>query len=168
MSDDEDRPPTEQLRPLSNAPNPTSVGLSSSVLMPGSMSDRKPYQIKFASRDEEVRYLKELHANCHTYDGNSDDLLTWLDATNSYLTTAVYPEMDHPFIMRHLLTGDALNYYLAHEDLILNFCDLRKLFLHKQNALAPLRALSTLASVPTKGEKADFGILQSEKSVENL
>ena len=60
-----------------------------------------------------------------------------------------YPEADHPFIIRHLLIDDALDYYLAHEDIIFNFCDLRKLSLHKNNALAPLRTLWSLDSIAT-------------------
>ncbi|CAF4974147.1 unnamed protein product, partial [Rotaria socialis] len=47
------------------------------------------------------------------------------------------------------LTDDALDYYLAHEDMIFNFYDLRKLLLHKQNVLAPLRTLPALDSIAT-------------------
>ena len=60
-----------------------------------------------------------------------------------------YPEADHPFIIRHLLIDDALDYYLAHEDIIFNFCNLRKLSWHKNNALAPLRTLWSLDSIAT-------------------
>ncbi|CAF1499274.1 unnamed protein product, partial [Rotaria sordida] len=60
-----------------------------------------------------------------------------------------YPETNHPFIIYHLLTDDALDYYLANEDIILNIYDLRKLFLHKQNVLAPLRTLQSLDSIAT-------------------
>ena len=60
-----------------------------------------------------------------------------------------YPEADHPFIIRHLLIHDALDYYLAHEDIIFNFCDVRKLFLHQNNALAPLRTMQSLDSRAT-------------------
>ena len=42
MSDTEDPPPTELLRPVSNVPNPTPIA-TPSVLVDGSLSDRKPY-----------------------------------------------------------------------------------------------------------------------------
>lgn len=58
-----------------------------------------------------------------------------------------YPEMDHPFIIRHLLIGDALTEYQAHDDMIFNFYDLRRLFLHKNKLLSPLRTMSTLNAI---------------------
>ncbi|CAF3303732.1 unnamed protein product [Rotaria sp. Silwood2] len=83
------------------------------------------------------------------YNGDPAQLTTWLRETGAFIAKEGYPETDHSFIIRHLLTDDALNYYLAHEDIIFNFYDLRKLFLHKQNALAPLRTLQSLDSIAT-------------------
>ncbi|CAF2137913.1 unnamed protein product [Rotaria magnacalcarata] len=75
--------------------------------------------------------------------------MSWLRDTGAFIVKERYPETDHPFIIRHLLTDDALDYYLAHEDMIFNFYDLRKLLLHKQNVLAPLRTLPSLDSIAT-------------------
>lgn len=70
-------------------------------------------------------------------------------ATGAYISQERIPETDHPFIIRHLLIDEALNYYQAHEDIIFNFYDLRKLFMHKHNLLASLRTLSSLDSIST-------------------
>ncbi|CAF4850493.1 unnamed protein product, partial [Rotaria socialis] len=64
--------------------------------------------------------------------------------TGVFIVKERYPETGYPFIIRHLLSDDALDYYPAHEDMIFNFYDLRKLLLHKQNVLAPVRTLPTL------------------------
>jgi hypothetical protein len=88
-------------------------------------------------------------AHCATYGGSPDTLATWLKDTGAFISHEGYPETDHPFIIRHLLIDDALDYYQAHEDIIFNFYDLRKLFLHKNHALAPLRTLSSLDSLAT-------------------
>jgi Retrotransposon gag protein len=143
-SDEEERPPTQLLQPLVHFENPTKNVTSTSV-MPGQRSTvtRKPYQITFATRDEEVRYIEELMNNCTTYDGNPDTLAAWLKGTGAYLLKERVPETDHPFIIRHLLIDDALDFYQAHEDIIINFYDLRKLFLHKQNTLTQLRTVSS-------------------------
>ncbi len=54
-----------------------------------------------------------------------------------------------------------MDYYQAHEDIIFNFYDLRKLFLHKHNSLAPLRTLSSLDSIPTFALNSTSSILTS-------
>ncbi|CAF5174775.1 unnamed protein product, partial [Rotaria magnacalcarata] len=110
---------------------------------------KKPYQITFSSRDEEIKYTQKLVDNCTLYNGDPDNLMSWLRDTGAFIVKERYPETDHPFIIRHLLTDDALDYYLAHEDIIFSFYDLRKLLLHKQNALAPLRTLPTPDSIAT-------------------
>ena len=100
----------------------------------------------FSTRDDEILYTQKLMENCATYNGDPAQLVTWLKETGAFITKEGYPETDHPFIIRHLLIDDALDYYLAHEDIIFNFYDLRKLSLHKQNALAPLGTLQSLDS----------------------
>ncbi|CAF1184411.1 unnamed protein product [Adineta steineri] len=122
---------------------------------------RKPYQITFITRDEEKQYTSKLLENCKTYNGDPDELLTWLKETGAFITKEIYPETDHPFIIRHLLIDDALDYYQAHEDIIFNFYDLRKLFLHKYNVLAPLRTLSSLESIATLTLNSTPSILTS-------
>ncbi|CAF1129316.1 unnamed protein product [Rotaria sordida] len=87
--------------------------------------------------------------NCATCNGDATQLTTWLREAGGFMAKEGYPETNYPFIIRHLLTDDALDYYLANEDIILNFCDLRKLFLHKQNVLAPLRTLQSLDTKAT-------------------
>ncbi|CAF3843339.1 unnamed protein product [Rotaria sp. Silwood1] len=99
--------------------------------------------------------------NCATFNGDPAQLTTWLRETGAFIAKEGYPETDHPFIIRHLLIDDALDYYLAHEDIIFNFYDLRKLFLHKQNALAPLRTLQSLDSIATLTLNSTPSILTS-------
>lgn len=110
---------------------------------------KETYQLIFSNRNEEIQYTQKLMENCATYSGDPQQLVTWLKETGAFIAKEGYPETDHPFIIRHLLLDDALDYYQAHEDIIFNFYDLRKLFLHKQNALTRLRPLSSLDSVVT-------------------
>lgn len=149
MPSDDESPPKEFLRPLSAVPAALATSSQSNTTVNGVTGPKRPYQIKFPSRDEEIRYTQKLRSRCDQYDGDPDSLITWLNATHACLTGEGYPETDHPFIIRQLLTGEGLDYYLAHEDLIFNFCDLRKLFLHKQNVLNPLRTLPSLDSGPS-------------------
>ncbi len=122
---------------------------------------KKPYQITFPTREDEVIYTQKLMANCTTYDGSPHTLATWLTDTGAFISHEGYPETDHPFIIRHLLIDEALDYYQAHEDIIFNFFDLRKLFLHKNHALAPLRTLSPLDSLATLTLNSTPSILTS-------
>jgi hypothetical protein len=150
MSSDEDEPPPKQLlQPLSQfqppEPNLTSLSMGTQERS----TAKKPYQITFSNRDAEIQYTQKLMGNCATYDGDPEQLVTWLKETGAFIAREGIPETDHPFIIRHLLVDDALDYYQAHEDIVFNFYDLRKLFLHKQNTLAPLRTLSSLDSVAT-------------------
>lgn len=147
MSSDDEHPPKELLRPILSVRTPLSSTTSSSMAAQQSSMAKKPYQITFPSRDEEIQYTRKIMENCSTFDGDPDQLHTWLKETGIFLAREGYPETDHPFIIRHLLTDDALNYYQAHEDIIFNFYDLRKLFLLKQNTLAPLRTVSSLDSL---------------------
>jgi hypothetical protein len=121
----------------------------------------KPYKLNFANRDLEIQYTQKLKANCATYNGDPEQLSTWLREVGSFIAGENYPETDHPFIIRHLLVDDALDYYLAHEDIIFNFYDLRKLFLHKNNLLSSLRTLRSLDSVPLAPLNTTPSILSS-------
>ena len=146
-SDDDESPPKQLLKPHTHFQLPSSFSSSTfmaSIVLPPA---KKPYQITFSSRDDEQDYTRKLWDNCSTFNGDSEQLPTWLKATSAFILKEGYPETDHPFIIRHLLTDDALDYYLAHEDLIFNFTDLRKLFLHKHHMLTSLRTVSTLDSI---------------------
>ena len=137
MSSGDEHPSKQLLQPVSHFELPNYNLTSSLVANQDPSTTRKPYQITFATRDDEIQYIQRLMENCTTYNGDPVQLTTWLRETGAFIAKERYPETDHPFIIRHLLTDDALDYYLAHEDMIFNFYDLRKLLLHKQNALAP-------------------------------
>ncbi|CAM4773836.1 unnamed protein product [Rotaria magnacalcarata] len=164
-SDDEEHPPKELLQPLTQSQPPQSTVTSSSMRTPDYSTVKKPYQITFSSRDEEIKYTEKLLDNCTLYNGHSDNLMSWLRDTGAFIVKERYPETDHPFIIRHLLTDDALDYYLAHEDMIFNFYDLRKLLLHKHNVLAPLRTLPTLDSIATLSFTAAPPVLTSTQKI---
>ena len=148
-SDDDERPPQQLLKPVTHFQLPSSQMASSVMPTHESAAGKKPYQIVFSTRDEEIQYTEKLMDHCTTCNGDSEQLTVWLQETGAFILKEKYPETDHPFIIRHLLIDDALDYYQAHEDLVFNFYDLRKLFLHKQNALAPLRTVSSLDPVST-------------------
>lgn len=147
MSTDDESPPKQLLKPLTQFQPPLYSSSSTSMASNVLTLEKKPYQITFSSREDEKEYTRKLLSNCSTFNGDSEQLMTWLNATSAFILKEEYPETDHPFIIRHLLTDDALDYYLAHEDIIFNFTDLRKLFLHKHQRLASLRTLSTLDSI---------------------
>jgi len=148
-SDDEDSPPKELLQPVTQFQLPPSLSSSLSMETNTPTPVKKAYQITFPSRDEEIQYTRKLLNHCSVFNGDPEQLTTWLKDTSTVLVNEGYPETDHPFIIRHLLADDALDYYLAHEDIIFNFYDLRKLFLHKHHLLTPLRTVSTLDSIGT-------------------
>jgi len=75
---------------------------------------KKPYQITFPTREDEVIYTQKLMANCATYDGSTDTLATWVKDTGASISHEGYPETDHPFIIHHLIIDEALGYYQAH------------------------------------------------------
>src|SRR5262245_41959500 len=114
-SDDDDRPPNQLHLPLSHFQSPHTSLISSSMATQPPATARKPYQITFATRDEEIRYLQKLQTLFTKYNGDSDRLTTWLRETAALLDNEGYPESDHPYIIRHLLTDDALDFYTAHE-----------------------------------------------------
>jgi hypothetical protein len=148
-SDDDERPPQQLLKPGTHFQLSSSQMASSRMSTHESATPRKPYQIIFSTRDEEIQYTEKLMDNCATYDGTPEQLMDWLKETGACIAKEKYPETDHPFIIRHLLVDDALDYYLAHDDLVFNFSDLRKLLLHRHSVFASLRTLSSLDSIAT-------------------
>ena len=101
----------------------------------------------FESNAKEIQFRKLVASNCHRYDGTADQLSTWLEHVNNYFNNEGLTDPYQVLAIRILLSGDALNYYLAHEDLVHNFHDLRKLLLHKTGALQTIRDLSSLDSI---------------------
>ena len=138
MSSEDEHPPKKLLQPVSHFELPNYNLRSPPVMNQAPSTTKKPYQITFATRDDEIQYIQRLMENCTAYNGDPAQLTTWLRETGAFIAKEGYPETNHPFIIRHLLIDDALDYYLAHEDIIFNFYDLRKLFLHKQKCISSL------------------------------
>jgi hypothetical protein len=113
------------------------------------------------SREEEIKHTQVLMQNRSTFDENSEKLNNWLKETSSFIAEERYPEMDHPFIIRHLLIDEALDYYQAHEDIIFNFYDSRKLLSMKQNILSQLRTVLMLDSMEIMNLSKMISILTS-------
>jgi hypothetical protein len=74
-SDDDEHPPKKLLQPISHFQPPQTTVISTSMATQESSSLRKPYQITFSSREEEIRYTNKLKENCTTFNGDSDQLL---------------------------------------------------------------------------------------------
>ena len=70
-----------------------------------------------------------------TYNGGPAQLTTWLTETSAFIAKEGYSETDHPFIIRHQLIDDTLDYYLAHEDIIFNFYDLPQSDKHQEKRI---------------------------------
>ncbi|CAF1220698.1 unnamed protein product [Rotaria sordida] len=82
------------------------------------------------------------------YNGDPETLSDWLRDTGAFFAKECVPDAHQVFAIRFLLTEQALDIYSAHEDLIQNFNDLRKLLLHTAGK-APLRLLASLDSIST-------------------
>lgn len=76
-SDDDERPPKQLLQPLSQFRSPQTNLISSSMATQQSATSREPYQITFATRHEEIRYLHKLQTHFTKYNGDSDRLTNW-------------------------------------------------------------------------------------------
>jgi len=164
-SDSEDeRPPRNLLQPLSHFQSPQDNLNPSAMSASDGNLVNKPCQIRFSTRDEEIAYTAKIMDNCTIYDGNPETLSAWLRATSAFLVRERYPERDHPFIIRHILTDEALDYYLAHDDIVFNFCDLRKLLLIKYGSITHLRTLSSLDSITTLTLNAVPSVLTSTQN----
>ena len=119
--DDDGRPPQQLLHEVTHFQLPSPPMESFFMSRHESATAQKPYQLRFDDRDAEIQYTTTLMENCATYDGTPEQLMAWLTETEVYLAKENYPDAEHPFIIRHLLVDDALDYYLAHDDLIFTF-----------------------------------------------
>ena len=136
-SDEDDRSLNQLPQALSHfLPPPTNVFSSMAIREP--LSSKIPYQYPFVSRDDEMQYINKLMANCTMFNGDPERLITWLNETGAFIAKEGSSDPEHLYIFRRLLTADALNYYMAHDDLIFNFSDLCKLFLHSPSILAQI------------------------------
>ena len=161
---EDERPPRNLLQSLSHFQSPqNNLNRSAMSASDGNLVN-KSYQIRFSTRDEEIDYTAKIMNNCTIYDGNPDTLSAWLRETSVFLVRERYPERDHPFIIRHILTEEALDYYLAHDDIVFNFCDLRKLLLIKYGSITHLRTLSSLDSIITLTLNAVPSVLTSTQN----
>ena len=150
VSDDDGRPPQQLLHEVTHFQLPSRPLESFLMSIHESATAQKPYQMPFADRDEEIQYTRKLMENCATYDGTPEQLIAWLTETEAYLARENYPEAHHPFIIRHLLVDDALDYYLAHDHLVFNFSDLCKLFLHNPQVFASWRTVWSLNALASR------------------
>ena len=99
----------------------------------------------FADPTTEIKFRQRVLAVVPFYDGDPDTLSDWLRNTGAFFATEFIPDAHQVFALRFLLTDHALDLYNAHDDLIRNFNDLRKLLLHT----AGKASLRTLASLDT-------------------
>jgi hypothetical protein len=149
-SDDNERPPQQLLQSVTHYQVVSSQMASALMSTHESVTTKKPGRITFSTRDEEIRYTQKLMDNCATYDGTPEQLIAWLKETDAFIAKENYPDSDHPFIIRHLLVDDALDYYLAHDHLVFNFSDLRELFLHNPQVFASWRTLYSLNALASR------------------
>jgi hypothetical protein len=103
LDGDDERPPNQLLQPLSHFQSPQPNLISSSMANQESAKSKTPYQITFDTREDEIQYTQKLMAHCATYNGNPEELLTWLKESGAFIAKEGYPEMDHPFIIRRWL-----------------------------------------------------------------
>jgi hypothetical protein len=102
----------------------------------------------FDDTNNETQFRQRVMAAVSCYNGDPDDLSAWLENTGQFFAKEYIPDTHQVFALRFLLTEQALDIYNAHEDLIHNFNDLRKLLLHTAGK-APLRTLASLDTIFT-------------------
>ena len=102
----------------------------------------------FDDASNEIKFRQRVIAAVPFYDDNPDDLSDWLHQTGTFFAKECIPDAHQIFAIRFLLTDQALDVYNAHEDLIHNFNDLRKLLLSTAGK-APMRTLSSLDTIPS-------------------
>ncbi|CAF3610222.1 unnamed protein product [Rotaria sp. Silwood1] len=100
----------------------------------------------FDSTTTEIKFRQRVMEIVPFYNGDPEILLDWLRDAGAFFAKECIPDAHQVFALRFLLTEQALDIYSAHEDLIHNFNDLRKLFLHTAGK-APLRTLASLDSI---------------------
>ena len=101
----------------------------------------------FESLSHEVQFRRYVLANCNLFDGNSDALLPWLNATGTFFAQHSIQDTHQIYAIRFLLSEDALDFYLFHDDLVHNFEDLRTLFLHDASPFSHSSGSSPLQKV---------------------
>ncbi|CAF4466274.1 unnamed protein product [Rotaria sp. Silwood2] len=100
----------------------------------------------FDTTTNEMKFRQRVMEMVPFYNGDPETLSDWLRDTGAFFAKECVPDAHQVFAIRFLLTEQALDIYSAHEDLIHNFTDLRKLLLHAAGK-APLRTLASLDSI---------------------
>ena len=129
--------PTEYQSTIPKTPAPQSLPQST-------MSTKTPSL--FDSITTELQFRRRVIEMVSCYDGDPDTLSTWLRDTGLFFAKECVPDAHQVFAIRFLLTDQALDIYSAHEDLVHNFNDLRKLLLQAAGK-TPLRTLASLDSI---------------------
>jgi hypothetical protein len=99
----------------------------------------------FESVAHEVQFRTYVLANCKLFDGTPAALVPWLNATETFFVQHSIPDLHQLFAIRFLVSENALDFYQAHDDLVHNFDDLRRLFFHETSPFSPFRDSSTLS-----------------------
>ncbi|CAF1526086.1 unnamed protein product [Adineta steineri] len=103
-------------------------------------------QTLFDSPANEMEFKQRIIAALPLYNGESEHLSDWLRDAGAFFSTESISDAHQVFAIRSRLTDQALDIFSAHEDLIHNFYDLRKLLLQTAGK-APLRTLASLDSI---------------------
>ena len=106
----------------------------------------KPNPTLFDSPTNEMKFRQRVTAAIPFYNGEPELLSDWLRDAGAFFSKEGIPDAHQAFAIRFLLTDHALDIFSAHEDLIHNFYDLRKLLLQTAGR-APLRTLASLDSI---------------------
>lgn len=102
----------------------------------------------FDDINNEIKFRQRVIEAIPFYNGDPDELSPWLHRTGTFFAKECIPDPHQIFAIRFLLTDQALDVYTAHEDLIHNFSDLRKLLLGAAGK-APARTLLSLDTIPS-------------------
>lgn len=102
----------------------------------------------FDDTNNEIKFRQRVIEAVPFYNGDPADLSDWLHQTGTFFARECIPDAHQIFAIRFLLTDQALDVYNAHEDLIRNFNDLRKL-LQSAAGKTPMRTLASLDTIPS-------------------
>ena len=100
----------------------------------------------FDTTTNEIKFRQRVMEIVPFYNGGPEVFSDWLRDTGAFFAKECVPDAHQVFAIRFLLTDQALDIYSAHEYLIYNFNDLRKLLLHAAGK-PPLRTLASLDSI---------------------
>jgi hypothetical protein len=106
----------------------------------------------FDDTTNEMKFRQRVIEAASFNNGDPEDLSEWLRHTGTFFAKECIPDAHQLFAIRFSLTDQALDTYNAHEDLIHNFNDLRKLLLSTAGK-TPMRTLASLDTIPTGLEK---------------